>query len=134
MHKPHIRLRIDFGPSCSLGPGKIALLEGIDSTGSLSQAARLQRMSYRRAWLLLADLNASFAERATQSTTGGRGGGGMSLTAFGRRLIADFRKLERGVAVLGSRRLNKIATAVTKGQRRASTRSMKRGSARRGAG
>jgi molybdate transport system regulatory protein len=129
---PQIRLRIDFGPSCSLGPGKIALLEAIADTGSLSQAARQHRMSYRRAWLLLADVNASFAEAATQSATGGRGGGGMRLTPFGKRLIAQFRSLERSVGTLGARRLETLAAAAVRSRRRAGrARSLKRGATRR---
>jgi molybdate transport system regulatory protein len=55
-----VRFRVDFGSRCSVGVGKIELLEGIARTGSLSQAAREMRMSYRRAWLLLEDMNVSF--------------------------------------------------------------------------
>jgi len=43
-----VRFRIDIAPTCSIGIGKIALLEGIARVGSLSQAARGMRMSYRR--------------------------------------------------------------------------------------
>ena len=89
-----VRFRVDFGPRCALGPGKIALLEGIDRTGSLAEAARTLRMSYRRAWLLLEDLNTSFQERVTDTSIGGRGGGGASLTRFGRDLVAGYRELE----------------------------------------
>ena len=42
-----------------LGPGKIELLELIDTHGSISEAARMMDMSYRRAWLLVAELNQS---------------------------------------------------------------------------
>ena len=89
-----VRYRIDFGDLCSIGPGKIALLEHIASSGSLSQAARELDMSYRRAWLLLDSLNTSFAKPATQATTGGRGGGGVTLTPFGRRIIERYRQFE----------------------------------------
>ncbi len=89
-----VRFRIDFGAGCSIGIGKIELLEGIAGSGSLSQAARNMRMSYRRAWLLLADLNASFDQPVALTSTGGRGGGGVILTAFGKRLVAEYRKME----------------------------------------
>ncbi len=52
------------------------------------------RMSYRRAWLLLADMNLSFDEPVAHTSTGGRGGGGATLTAFGKRLVGGYRKLE----------------------------------------
>ena len=48
MSSPTVRIRLDFSPDCSVGPGKIALLEGIARTGSLSSAARVLGMSYRR--------------------------------------------------------------------------------------
>jgi molybdate transport system regulatory protein len=89
-----IRFRVDFGRQCSIGIGKIELLEGIAGTGSLSEAARQMRMSYRRAWLLLADLNLSFDEKVALTSTGGRGGGGVLLTPFGKRLVAEYRNME----------------------------------------
>ena len=89
-----VSFRIDFGPHCALGPGKIALLENIASSGSLSEAARTLRMSYRRAWLLLEDLNTSFQQPAARMSVGGRGGGGAALTPFGIELVNAYRALE----------------------------------------
>jgi len=89
-----VSFRIDFGPQCAIGPGKIALLEQIRQSGSLSEAARTLRMSYRRAWLLLEDLNTSFAEPVAQMSVGGRGGGGAHLTPFGTELARAYRALE----------------------------------------
>jgi hypothetical protein len=45
---PEIRFRVDFDNRCSIGVGKVRLLEAIEHTGSLSQAARHMGMSYRR--------------------------------------------------------------------------------------
>jgi len=119
-----VRFRVDFGGGCSLGIGKIELLEGISRSGSLSAAARQMRMSYRRAWLLLADLNASFDQSVAQATTGGRGGGGAVLTPFGELLIARYRKMEAGVMPLAEacfqdvgRRVN-AAPAKSRGTKR----------------
>ncbi|HWJ34636.1 MAG TPA: LysR family transcriptional regulator [Steroidobacteraceae bacterium] len=97
-----VRFRVDFGRQCSIGIGKIELLEGIARSGSLSEAARQMRMSYRRAWLLLADLNTSFDEAVARASTGGRGGGGAVLTPFGERLIAGYRKMESGLQPLAA--------------------------------
>jgi molybdate transport system regulatory protein len=127
---PAIRLRIDLGPSTSVGPGKIALLERIDATGSLSQAARELGISYRRAWLLLDDLNHAFVEPATITNVGGSGGGGAQLTRFGKALIAAFRDIEREADKLARSRLAwlagsaKSARDVTTTGRRALTRRM----------
>jgi molybdate transport system regulatory protein len=73
---PSIRFRVDFGPKSAVGPGKIALLEYIERSGSLSQAARDLKMSYRRAWLLLDSLNSSFVEPVTVAKVGRAGHGG----------------------------------------------------------
>ena len=94
MSEVSVSFRVDFSPDCAVGPGKIALLEHIDSSGSLSEAARKLRMSYRRAWLLLEDLNTSFQQPVAQMSVGGRGGGGATLTAFGSELVASYRSLE----------------------------------------
>lgn len=95
-----LRFRVDFGSRCSVGIGKIELLEGIARTGSLSQAAREMRMSYRRAWLLLEDLNLSFDHPVTLASVGGRGGGGVILTPFGTRMVAGYRRLESSLRPL----------------------------------
>jgi molybdate transport system regulatory protein len=89
-----VRLRIDFAPAGSIGPGKIDLLEAIDRSGSLSQAARDLGMSYRRAWGLLDDLNHSLGEPVASASAGGAGGGGAALTDFGRELISSYRAVE----------------------------------------
>src|ERR1700749_788280 len=93
-----VRLRIDIGADCSIGPGKIALLEQIERSGSLSQAARILKMSYRRAWLLLEDLNRTLGQPATTASVGGAGGGGAHITPFGRHVAAAFREIESATA------------------------------------
>jgi len=104
-----VRFRVDFGRDRAVGPGKIALLERIGQSGSLSQAARDLHMSYRRAWLLLASLNASFRERVAVSSRGGRSGGGMRLTVFGRQLIGVYRKFEVQTQTRAARTFRPIA-------------------------
>lgn len=94
MSEMSVSFRVDFGPNCSLGPGKIALLESISRTGSLSQAARSLGMSYRRAWLLLEDVNTSFQQAVARTSVGGVGGGGASVTQFGTDLVTAYRALE----------------------------------------
>lgn len=96
-----IRFRVDLAPRCSLGPGKIALLEAIAEKGSLTQAAASLGMSYRYAWLLLEDLRKSFSDEVTRATVGGRRGGGVELTEFGRALVRRYH--------LASRRIEAVA-------------------------
>ena len=90
-------LKLDFNGH-RLGAGKVELLEHIVETGSISQAAKKMQMSYRRAWLLIDELNQMFAEPCVESTTGGAGGGGAKVTDFGQKIIAAFRSLEKRMA------------------------------------
>ncbi|MGC1728649.1 MAG: LysR family transcriptional regulator [Steroidobacteraceae bacterium] len=117
MSDPVIRLRMDFAAPCSVGPGKIALLEGIQRSGSLSQAARDLGMSYRRAWQLLASLNQSFSQPVAVTVKGGRGGGGARLTGFGRELLGRYREFEEDTQARASRAFRNIARKARRGAR-----------------
>src|SRR4249920_3710252 len=112
MTKPIVRFRVDFDASRSVGPGKIELLEHIRETGSLSQAGREIGMSYRRAWLLLDSLNASFKQPVVATSIGGKSGGGAALTAFGESLIDVYRSLEREFNATAAKKLEAIAKAI----------------------
>jgi molybdate transport system regulatory protein len=109
MSDPIIRFRMDFAAPCSVGPGKIALLEGIQRTGSLAQAARGLDMSYRRAWELLTSLNSSFTEPVAVTAKGGRGGGGARLTDLGEQLIGRYRAFEADTQARAARTFRSIA-------------------------
>ncbi|MGO4564360.1 winged helix-turn-helix domain-containing protein [Rhizobium sp. 2YAF20] len=90
-------LRISFPGQDRLGHGKMELLEHIRETGSISAAGRAMDMSYRRAWLLVADLNRMFREPSVESQRGGQKGGGAVLTEFGEQLLARFRTMEEAM-------------------------------------
>ena len=89
-----VRIRIHFGKSLAIGPGRIELLEGVQRTGSLAQAARGMSMSYRRAWLLMQSLNDSLCSPASIAARGGRRGGGATVTPTGVALIQTYRRME----------------------------------------
>jgi molybdate transport system regulatory protein len=88
------RPRILAGDVIAIGPGKIALLEAIEATGSITAAAKQLDMSYRRAWMLIAELNRSLAQPAVDSAQGGERGGGTRLTAVGTELVRLYRSIE----------------------------------------
>jgi len=92
---PHLSIRIDFDDEGRLGPGKVALLERIAQKGSISAAGRSMNMSYKRAWELVSDINRSFVEPLVAAQTGGKAGGGATLTARGEELIRHYRAIER---------------------------------------
>ncbi|HEX5049041.1 MAG TPA: LysR family transcriptional regulator [Gammaproteobacteria bacterium] len=73
-----------------IGPGKINLLKMIREHESISGAARAMKMSYRRAWLLVAELNKLFARPLVATWAGGKSRGGASLTKLGEKLIESY--------------------------------------------
>jgi molybdate transport system substrate-binding protein len=73
-----------------IGPGKIDLLRKIREHQSISAAAREMSMSYRRAWLLVDDLNSAFRRPVVEKWTGGRSRGGAKLTPTGEKLVASY--------------------------------------------
>src|SRR5258705_1037108 len=72
MADTRLSIRLDLTSGDRIGPGKIALLEAIQATGSISAAARALGMSYRRAWLLVEQINDSLQQPAVTAATGGR--------------------------------------------------------------
>ncbi len=103
-----LTVRIDFGSDRALGPGKVRLLEAIHKTGSISQAGRSLGMSYRRAWLLVDDLNRCFRQPVVTTQPGGARGGGAALTRFGRELIKKYRSIELQAAAAAEKQLRDL--------------------------
>jgi molybdate transport system regulatory protein len=105
-----VRFRVDLSRNCSIGIGKIELLEAIVRTGSISKAAREIGMSYRRAWLLVEDMKVNLDEAVVESNTGGVRGGGASVTAFGKQIIASYRRLESDFQGLANAHLGDLVS------------------------
>jgi len=73
-----------------IGPGKIELLRKIREHKSISAAAREMKMSYRRAWLLVDDLNTAFRQPVVEKWMGGKSRGGATLTPIGEKLVESY--------------------------------------------
>jgi molybdate transport system regulatory protein len=116
MTYPKASLRIEFGPEQRIGPGKVRLLELVAGTGSISAAAREMDMSYRRAWLLIDEMNRMFKEPVIAAVTGGAHGGGARLTDLGRNVVATYRAIEADSAQILSKRLGKVLGQVSVAQ------------------
>jgi molybdate transport system regulatory protein len=89
-----VHLRVTLAPGIAIGPGKADLLDGIRETGSIAAAGRAMRMSYRRAWSLVEELNRSFREPLVDTAKGGSGGGGASLTRRGEDVLRRYRAMQ----------------------------------------
>jgi len=132
MSNTKLTLRVDFGSRRSIGPGKIRLLEEIGRGGSISQAGRSLGMSYRRAWLLIDDLNRSFRQAVVRARSGGSQGGGAALTDFGAGLVRDYRAIEKAAAGAAKSRLSRLETALRDPRRTNSARPASKTSIRGG--
>jgi len=93
-----LTIRIDFGAFGFLGPGKIQLVELIAKHGSISAAGKEMGMSYRRAWLLVNEINHIFREPLVETQMGGAGGGGAQVTKFGQEVIRRYRAIQQAAA------------------------------------
>lgn len=94
MPETQLSLRLDLPNGSRLGPGKVNLLEAVKRCASISAAAREQGMSYRRAWLLIDDMNRAFEEPVVATFPGRSQGKGASITDLGEKLIMLYRAAE----------------------------------------
>lgn len=113
-----LSIRIDLAGARRVGPGKIALLEQIAASGSISAAGRALGMSYRRAWELIDELNRIFGAPVLKAKTGGRRGGGSELTPFGTALIARYRAIERAAEAAAAPHIAALKAELAKRSRR----------------
>lgn len=111
---PGLTLRVLAGGSPAMGPGKARLIGFIDSTGSISAAAREMGMSYRRAWQLVEAINASFNEPIVVTAVGGKRGGGAVVTDFGKQMVEAYSRMEAKASAAIAADLGKYATHLRK--------------------
>jgi len=94
--KTQLCIRLDLANGNRIGPGKIALLEAIQAKGSIASAARHLGMCYRRAWLVVQDINNTLEQPAVTTTIGGRrGSSGAAVTSAGEEVIKLYHSIER---------------------------------------
>ena len=106
-------LEIDGGPAMTEAGAD--LLEQIEVTRSLSEAARRLRFGYRRAWMLVDGMNRRWPGPLVLTATGGKRGGGSRLTDFGRRVLRSYRDLQLEVEALLDRARRPFLTAIRAG-------------------
>ena len=116
MAAARLSIRIDLASGDRIGPGKIALLEAIRATGSISAAARALGMSYRRAWLLVEELNQALRQPPVAAKTGGRRGGGAVVTPAGERVVGLYRAIESHARAAAGSEFRAIGKLVRRGR------------------
>lgn len=103
-----LSIRVDLASGARIGPGKIAVLEEIARSGSISAAGRVLHMSYRRTWELVEELNATLGAPVVQTAAGGSGGGGASLTELGQAVVTRYRAIENDCAAAARKHLTAL--------------------------
>ena len=91
-----------------LGPGRVELLQGIDAQGSISEAARILKITYRKAWGQIKAMEQLLGLPLLRIQTGGAGGGGARLTPEARAILSDYLRLAQGIGEEVDRRFRKI--------------------------
>jgi molybdate transport system regulatory protein len=112
-----LSIRIDLVNGDRIGPGKVALLEAIKARGSISGAARQIGMSYRRAWLLVEEINAALRQPAVAAATGGKQGGGAALTPIGEEIVTLYRAVEHAAHDAAAHEFRALDKLIRKGVR-----------------
>jgi molybdate transport system regulatory protein len=92
-----MRIRV-YTDGRMLGPGKMELLQFINATGSLSEAAKQMGMSYMRAWTLVREMNRDPRRPFIEMTRGGLAGGNATVTDFGQKVLSLYQRMEAAAA------------------------------------
>src|SRR5690349_21038222 len=106
--RDRLSIRIDLASGARIGPGKVAVLEEVARSGSISAAGRALRISYRRTWELVEDLNCSLGAPVVETAAGGAGGGGAVLTRAGRTVVERYRAIELDTALAARKHLQAL--------------------------
>ena len=85
---------VEIGGQPAITDAGADLLEQISVFGSLSEAARRLRYSYRRAWMLLDAMNHRWPLPLVTTAVGGKRGGGAQITALGEHVLKSYRDLQ----------------------------------------
>ncbi len=80
-----------------LGPGRQELLRAVDEQGSISKAARLLNITYRKAWGQIKAMEVRLGLPLVAKKAGGKGGGGARLTAEAKDLLSRYALLTDGL-------------------------------------
>ncbi len=93
----HTKVWIEADGAVLLSDWRVALLEAVETTGSLAAAARQLAVPYRTAWRKLKTLEAGWGVPLLFTESGGPEGGRSALTPQARELIRRFHLISDGL-------------------------------------
>jgi molybdate transport system regulatory protein len=89
---PRAKLWIEHDGKLAMSDYRVRILEIIAETGSLAKAASEMKLSYRRAWGKVKEMEENLGYPLVRSEVGGAGGGHTALTPEGERLVGAYRR------------------------------------------
>lgn len=104
--KSKLWIEVDGRPV--FGRGRRFLLEAIDKYGSINQAAKEINISYRKAWGYIKAMEERLGIKLIERQTGGRNGGGATLTEEAREFLRKYEAMERGINEIVDKRFKDI--------------------------
>lgn len=95
--KPKYNLWIEKDDQVILSTWRVELLEAIEESGSISSAAEVMDVPYRRAWQKIHEMEERLGEPLIITEVGGVKGGGAHLTTLAKDLIQRFQQFSSGL-------------------------------------
>jgi molybdate transport system substrate-binding protein len=106
-----VRVWIERHGLAVLGQGRAELLAAIDRQRSITAAAKAVGVSYRKAWMMVQEVNHTAGETMVESAVGGMKGGGAQLTARGRLAVDAYQQLHHALHESAAGVLQRITSA-----------------------
>jgi len=102
------KLWIEVSGEPVFGRGRRILLEAIDSHGSINRAAQEVDISYRKAWSHIKVMEERLGVKLIERQTGGKNGGGATLTDDARKFLKKYEALEKDIRRIVDKRFKSI--------------------------
>lgn len=96
--EPHINLWMERDGQVALSGWRVALMEAIAETGSISAAAARMEVPYRVAWQKIRQMEQGLGIQLVQTRVGGHDGGGAALTPAAKQYIRCYHYVSDGLA------------------------------------
>jgi molybdate transport system regulatory protein len=93
--EPRAKVWLERDGRLVLSEYRVRMLELVQETGSLSEAAKRMGLSYRRAWGKVREMEENLGQPLLETAVGGAHGGGSKLTPLGTALVAAFQRFRK---------------------------------------
>ena len=98
----------DDADNLIFGGGKTQILELIDQTGSISEAAKKVGMNYKKAWSHIQILQEFLEDELVISSKGGKGQGGTVLTPKAKEIMQTYKTLQDDIRKYTQKRYKEL--------------------------